>query len=193
MHPWFFSGAACLVYLLLVDPSLPRQPRRWLTPVAALILTQLVWLYLPLRDAAGAPLALGNLTTLKDLADHILARGFAGDMFAFATPEHLPDRLALLPTLLRFQFNPLLIGAALLGAILLLWRDWRRFILLAGGSVLHTFVTLTYRAPQTLEYEMPAYVTLEDDVALFAHSLHEGRPIGQVRTHSPEHRRPSGG
>ena len=155
----FFGGVA-LVYLLLVDPSLFHQPRRWFAPITALILTQLVWLYLPLRDAAGAPFAPGNLTTFDGLTQHILAKGFGGDMFAFATPEHLPDRLALLPTLLRFQFNPLLLVAALLGALLLLRRDWRCFILLVGSFTLHTFVTLTYRAPQTVEYEIPAYVSL---------------------------------
>jgi hypothetical protein len=155
-----FLGAVGWVYLLLVDPTLLRQPRRCLGPIAALALTQLVWLYLPLRDAADAPLAPGNLTTLKGLADHILARGFAGDMFAFATSEHLADRVALLPTLLRFQFMSIVLVAAVIGALLLLRRDWRRFVLLAGAFALHTFVTLTYRAPQTVEYAMPAYVAL---------------------------------
>ncbi len=155
-----FLGAIGLAYLLLIDSSLLRQPRRWLSPAVGFALTQLIWLYLPLRDAAGAPLAPGSLTTLKGLADHILARGFAGDMFAFASPEHLPDRLALLPTLLRFQFNFIVLAAAVIGAVLLLRWDWRRFMLLAGGFGLHTFITLTYRAPQTVEYEMPAYVVL---------------------------------
>jgi len=29
-----------------------------------------------------------------------------------------------------------------------------------GGFLVHTFITITYRAPQTVEYEMPAYVVL---------------------------------
>jgi hypothetical protein len=156
----FFFGIVGLTYLLLVDTSLLRQPRRWPAPIAALTLTQLVWLYLPLRDAVGAPLAPGNLSTVNGLTQHILARGFAGDLFAFAAPEYLPDRLILLPTLLRFQFSPLLLAAAAFGALSVLRRDWRRFILLVGGFALHTFVTLTYRAPQTVEYAIPAYVAL---------------------------------
>jgi hypothetical protein len=160
-HPSLaFFGLVCGVYLLRVDPSLLRQPRRWLRPALALALTQLLWLYLPLRDAAGATLAPGNLTTLRGLFRHVSAQGFSGDMFALATREHLPDRLALLPTLLRFQFNPFLLLAASLGALLLLRRDRRRFVLLVGGLALHTFVTLTYDAPQTVEYEIPAYVAL---------------------------------
>jgi hypothetical protein len=155
-----FFGGVCGVYLLLVEPSLLRQPRRWLRPALALALTQLLWLYLPLRDAAGATLAPGNLNTWRGLFNHASAKGFGGDMFAFATRQHLPDRLALLPTLLRFQFNPALLAVALLGALLLLRSDWRRFFLLVGGFFLHTFVVLTYRAPQTLEYEIPAYVAL---------------------------------
>jgi hypothetical protein len=155
-----FFGGVCGVYLLLVEPSLLRQPRRWLRPALALALTQLLWLYLPLRDAAGAALAPGNLNTLRGLFNHISAQGFGGDMFAFATRQHLPDRLALLPSLLRFQFNPALLALALLGVLLLLRSDWRRFFLLAGGFAVHTFVVLTYRAPQTLEYEIPAFVVL---------------------------------
>ncbi len=156
-----FLGAVCLVYLFLVDPALVRQPRRWLVPLAAFGLTQLIWLYLPLRNPTG------DLNTLGGFLDYALARGFQGDMFAFATPEHLPDRLALLPTILRFQFGPLLPLVGLAGGLSLLYRGfversraWKWFVLLVGGFAVHTFITLTYRAPQTLEYELPAYLLL---------------------------------
>ena len=32
--------------------------------------------------------------------------------------------------------------------------------MLVGGFLVHTFIAITYRAPQTVEYEMPAYVAL---------------------------------
>lgn len=160
-HPSIaFPGLFFLVYLVWADPRLVITPRRWGKPLLAAMPGLLVLLYLPLRAAAGAPLAPADLTTWEGFWEHILARGFRGDMFAFATPEALPARLALLPDLLRLQFNPTLLLAAGLGGLFLLWKDRRSALLLVGSFALHTFVTLTYRAPQTVEYEMPAYVIL---------------------------------
>jgi hypothetical protein len=44
--------------------------------------------------------------------------------------------------------------------VLLLWRDRQMALLLGGTFALHTFITATYRAPQTVEYMLPAYVPL---------------------------------
>jgi hypothetical protein len=121
-------------------------------------LTHLVWLYLPLRDAAGAAFAPGNLTTLDGLAAHIFARGFAGDMLAFAAPEFLSNRLALLPTLFEFQFSPPVLLAMALATLILL--AWGADVALAWlvAFALHLFITITYRAPQTVEYALPCWV-----------------------------------
>jgi len=151
-----FPASIFIIYLIIIDPALLHQPRRWLKPIGAFALGLIVLIYLPLRGAAGAPLAPPDLATLPGFLEHVLARGFRGDMFAF----NLFDRLVLLPTLLRFQFNPVLLLAALSGALLLLWRDRKLALLLIGSFLVHTAVTLTYRAPQTVEYEMPAYVSL---------------------------------
>ena len=162
-----FPASTFLIYLILVDSGFLRQPRRWLKPICAFALGLLVLVYLPLRGAASALQAPPDLATLPGFLEHVLARGFRGDMFAL----NLFDRLVLLPTLLRFQFNPALLLAALLGALLLLWRDRKLALLLAGSFLVHTAVTLTYRAPQTVEYEMPAYVSLALLVAV---------PFGQI-------------
>ncbi|HEY3342663.1 MAG TPA: DUF2723 domain-containing protein, partial [Anaerolineae bacterium] len=105
---------------ILVLSLMMRGTLGWRSVAGALgllALTQLVWLYLPIRDAAGARFAPGNLTSLNGLLFHIFARGFAGDMLAFAAPEYLFDRLSILPTLVLFEFSwPVLVGA-LLGAL----------------------------------------------------------------------------
>lgn len=126
----------------------------------AFALTQLVWLYLPLRDAAGAQFAPGNLNTLDGLLYHIFARGFAGDMFAFAAPEFLGDRLAILPALLTFQFSLPVLVLCGLGLVILLWKRTAFGLTLLPACALHLFVTLTYRAPQTVEYALPAWIML---------------------------------
>ncbi len=155
-----FLGLFFLIYLLLVDPRLSWQPRRWWRPLLLGLVALLPLLYLPLRGAASARLAPPGLDTLDGFWQHVTAQGFEGDMFAYANAQDLPQRLALLPTLFRFQFNPALLVAAALGLLLLAWRDRRLLTLLAGGLVLHTFVSITYRAPQTVEYLMPAYLPL---------------------------------
>lgn len=155
-----FAGVVFGVFALRA--GLRSRLRWWGYALAGLAfaLTQLVWLYLPLRDAAGARFAPGNLSTLNGLLDHIFARGFAGDMFAFATPEFLGDRLAILPSLLTFQFSaPVLLLCAL--ALLTLIAKRTAFgVTLLLACALHLFVTLTYRAPQTVEYALPSWVML---------------------------------
>jgi len=165
--PLAFVSLFFVIYVLLADPRLAVQPRRWWRPLlVGLISFLLPLVYLPIQGALGAPLAPEGLDTLPGFLHHFLARGFAGDMFAFATAADLPHRLALLPTLLSFQFNVVPLAAALLGLAGLLRRDWRLFVLLAGSLVLHAFVSITYRAPQTVEYLMPAYLPIALAVGL---------------------------
>jgi len=167
-HPSLaFVGVFFILYLLGQDPRLLLQPRRWWCPVLVFLAALLVPLaYLPIRGAMGAPLAPPDLDTLQGFLWHVLAKGFAGDMFAFANLQDFPHRLALLPTLLTFQFNGLLLALALLGLLTVLRRDRWLSLLLAGSFVLHTYITLTYRAPQTVEYLMPAYLPIALAVGL---------------------------
>jgi hypothetical protein len=159
-----FPGIFFIAFVLLVDPSLLRQPRRWIKPGVAFLCGFLPLLYLPFRSASGGTFANGDsaaqVAQPGGLLDYVLARGFEGDFFYFVTerPDLLDDRLALLPTLFNFQFNLGALVLGLLGAIVLAWRNGRLLLLLLGGIAVHTFVTLTYRAPQTVEYLMPAYV-----------------------------------
>jgi hypothetical protein len=126
----------------------------------ALVATQLVWLYLPLRNSAGGALDHGDLATLQGFLDHVLARGFEGDLFYFirAEPNLFWDRLALTPTLLQFQFSAPVLVLMALAAVTVLWRERALGFTLLAAFALHLFITLTYRAPQTVEYAMPCWV-----------------------------------
>jgi hypothetical protein len=160
-HPsLIFLGIFFVVYLFLIDPRILVQPQRWWRPLLLALVGLPPLIYLPLRGVADAPLAPPNLDTLDGFMHHIRAEGFAGDMFAFANAQDLPQRLILLPTLFLFQFNRALLMAAVLGLVLSAWRDRRLVMLLVGGLILHTFVSITYRAPQTIEYLMPAYLPI---------------------------------
>lgn len=166
-HPSLaFPSLFFLLYVVLTEPRLATQPRRWWRPALAGLIGLVPFAYIPVRAAMGAPLAPAGRDTLTGLLHHVLAQGFSGDMFAFANSSDLPHRLALLPTLFPFQFNGVLLTAALFGLLGLVRRDWRLFVLLAGSLVLHTFVAITYRAPQTVEYMMPAYLPVAVAVGL---------------------------
>ncbi|MCX7683502.1 MAG: DUF2723 domain-containing protein [Anaerolineae bacterium] len=165
--PLAFISLFFVCYLLLCDPHLAIQPRRWWRPFlagASAFLLPLV--YLPIRGAMNAPLAPEGLDTIPGFLHHFLARGFAGDMFAFANGVDLPQRLTLVPTLFSFQFNLPLLAIALIGLVTLLRWQWRLFVLMAGAWAVHTFVTITYRAPQTVEYLMPAYLPIAIAIGL---------------------------
>lgn len=161
-----FPGVFFVAYIFLNDRALIKQPRRWIAPLLAFALGLVVLLYFPLRGATGGTLADGEPTTYlaqpDKFLDHVLGRGFEGDFFYFVSTRSdlLADRAALLPTLFTFQFNPFVIVLVLVGALRLIRRDWKLAVMLLGGMVLHTFVALTYRAPQTVEYLLPAYVLL---------------------------------
>ena len=80
----------------------------------------MVLAYLPLRGAVDAPLNPGGLTTLRGFLNHVLARGFRGDVFYFTAPSVLLDRLAVLANILEIQFGLPLLGLACLGLLALI-------------------------------------------------------------------------
>lgn len=147
-------------YLLAVDPTLWQRWRFWARPAFAFVGSFLVLLYLPLRSLMGAPFDAQPIRSVGAFLDHVLARGFGGDMFAFIAPGVLRDRLPVLGNILVFQFGHLLLAVALLGFIALLWRECRLWLLIGGTFLVSAFVAITYRAPQTVEYLLPAYVAM---------------------------------
>jgi hypothetical protein len=161
-----FPGVFFILYIFLIDPKLIKQPHRWLKPIGFFALGLLPLLYLPLRGATGGTFANGEtaafLTQPAQFFNYISGRGFEGDFFYFINtrPDLFLDRVKLLPTLFDFQFNWLVFALFLIGAVRVIWKDWKLAVMLLGGMALHTFVTLAYRAPQTVEYLIPAYVLL---------------------------------
>ncbi|MCI0398622.1 MAG: hypothetical protein L0322_27350, partial [Chloroflexi bacterium] len=105
--------------------------------------------------ARGAP---ADLLTLPGFLNHVLALGFRGDFFHFVEPAILWERFKVMGNVLTFQFHPWLLAGMAAGLAALLWRDRKLAVLLGGSFALHTFVTATYRAPQTVEYMLPAYI-----------------------------------
>lgn len=147
-----------LIFVFVVEPRLLRSPRRWVRPIAAGALGLLPLLYLPLRAGADVRGSSPGLATWPGFLEHTLATGFRGDLFYFTAPAEFWQRLRVMGNVLSFQFSSLLLIVMLIGLLLLLKRDRPLAVLFGGSFAIFTVVAATYRAPQTVEYMIPAYV-----------------------------------
>lgn len=163
-----FLAVVGLIFVFMVEPALLRSPRRWIRPIAAGALGFLPLLYLPLRAGADVRGASPGLATWPGFLEHTLATGFRGDLFYFTAPAEFWQRLRIMGNVLSFQFNILLLVVTLMGLLLILKRDRPLAVLLGGSFAIFTVVAATYRAPQTVEYMIPAYVAA---VLLLAYGL----------------------
>ncbi len=153
-----FLGPLALAFVFLADRTLLRTPRRWVGPIVASLVGLAPLLYLPWRANSGARGADPGMATWDGFLEHILAQGFSGDFFYFTDPTSLWQRSRILVNIWENQFAPLVLLAIVAGLVAVLLRDRLAGLLLAGGVVLFSAVAATYRAPQTVEYLMPAYV-----------------------------------
>ncbi len=163
-------GLAALGRIWTGPPAPPRVNRTiWL--VLAALVPFLAWLYFPLNaKGVGAPT---NLGTLDGLIQHLTARGFGGDMLGFANARDLPERWPVLVQLIGFQWPWALVALMGLGLLVDVGGGRREeggaqqrsllplpSSLFALGALVHTFIAITYRAPQTTEYLLPSYVLM---------------------------------
>ena len=147
-------------YVLWREPALLRAPRRWAAPLAALVASLGVLLYLPVRSAMGAPFDPAPIRSVADFAEHVFALGFSGDMLYYRTLADLLARAAAWGQILRLEFGPWLLAGAVGAAALAARRDRRATLLVGGTLAVNTALAVTYRAPQTVEYLLPTYVAL---------------------------------
>ena len=165
-------------FVWVSDPKLLRRPKALLKPCLAFLCPFLVWLYLPLRSLAGTPFDPAPIRSLSGFLDHVLARGFSGDMFYFTEPTVLLARLRVVLNILMLEFGPILLSLAVLGAAHMFVRDRKHLLLCGGVFAVNGLTAATYRAPQTVEYMIPAYVALAAIWACGARSLSK-----YLRTH----------
>ncbi len=151
-----FVAAVLGLYALWLNPKDLLRAGAW--PLLLGLLPFLFWLYFPLRaDAFGAP---PRIATLDGFLEHVLARGFQGDILQITNLKQLPDRLLVLGNILTFEFTwPLLLLTAL-GAVVVLWKDRPFGFVLLLALVAHTLVSISYKSPQTVEYLLPSYLLM---------------------------------
>lgn len=160
-HPSLaFLGLPVALAVAWRRPAGLRRPRTLAAMLGAAVVALAPLAYLPLRDRAGAVLAPGNLDTLRGLAYHALALGFRGDALYFDDVATLVDRLRVLADIAVLQFGGFRLALAGLGLAALARRDGAAAVLVAGAAGIVAALAVAYRAPQTVEYLLPAYVAL---------------------------------
>ncbi|MHB1355240.1 MAG: protein O-mannosyl-transferase family [Anaerolineae bacterium] len=157
-------------YILCTSPRLLLQPRRWLPPLGTFLATFVVLLYLPLRSAMQPAFDPAPIRSWGDFWGHVLALGFRGDLFYFNTWQEITTRLDILGQILTLQFGSILPIIGGLAVIPLVRKSWRIALLLGGSLITNALAAITYRAPQTVEYLLPAYLAL---VWILAYGLGE--------------------
>ncbi len=166
----FIAAVFGLYTVWLSPPALRLAMLRRPLPLLAGLIPFAAWLYFPWR---GPAVGLPRLATLAGFLEHVLARGFSGDILFFANASALPTRLAIFANTLTFEFTGALLALMAVGALAWLGRDrWLGVMLLAAVAV-HGFVAITYRAPQTVEYLLPAWALMGVWAGLGAASLWE--------------------
>ncbi len=118
-------------------------------------------LYLPIRDASGAVLGPGDLTEGAALWRFVTGTAFRSDLLGASHAGRLLDRTRVVFDVHVLQFG--VIGLTLAG--IGLWRSFDKkrrpaAILLGGSAAVIVALAIVYRAPQTVEYLMPAYVAI---------------------------------
>jgi hypothetical protein len=126
-HPLLAFGApAYVVFVIAVRPSLLKDRRRLILVLLAVLSGFGVFLYLFLR--AGAT-PFGPSPTFDAIIGHATARGIRGNLFVFGLADQ-PTRLRVFLSLLKLQFDPLLLILGIVGLVWLAWRRLRPFALL---------------------------------------------------------------
>ena len=159
-HAWPAVLAPLLAGVVLWhEPLLFRRPRRWPRYLIAFALPFLSDLYIVARALTGAPFGTADLVDAGRVVDHLIGRGFSGDMFAYLHLDRtLWERFLVVGNILHLQFGLPLLLLAGVGAVWLVGHRPKLAVLFGGVFLVMAFIVATYRAPQSVEYLMPAYV-----------------------------------
>lgn len=158
----------CLFFVLVSHPRVLLRPWSLLAAGAGLALGAMVFLYLPLAYSAGPAFnyagqynAAGefepvNLQTLSGVIWLITGRTFAGQMFGYSLAE-LPGQFAGFGTQLLTAFAAIGIGPGIVGALVLLRRDWRTGMLLLLFFLGNLVFFVNYRVVDKNTMFLPTY------------------------------------
>jgi hypothetical protein len=146
------------------------EPRGWLWAAGGLLLGLSVYLYLPLRAAAGPAVNWGDASTAGGF--YWMLSGQAYQDYVFGVPiESLWDKLVTWVELVFTQLNPLGIFLALIG-MLALWRAQRWVLFSTGTSAIGLMAySLLYNTFDSQVLTIPAFFVMSTYVGVGAYQV----------------------
>jgi hypothetical protein len=147
---------AALVFIFWADPSLLRQPRRWLAPIALGLAPLLLYLYLPIRGQAVTSLDGAYRPTLGGTVDWILARGYS--IFLTANPFNVDRQWNDYLALLLGELGALTLLAALLGLGSAFRFSPRRATFLLLATLSQVAFAAAYKVQDVAVFFIPAFM-----------------------------------
>jgi hypothetical protein len=155
---------AALVFILLTDSGLWRQPRRWVWPAILVLLPLPLYLYLPLRGQVLTSLDGTYRPTLSGTLDWIMARSY--NVFLTGNPFGYHRDAAFFAA----QFRDQLGIAALLAAVVGIVTAWRtptpgrwgigpaRYLLLMLATLTQVAFGVAYKVEDISSFLIPAFL-----------------------------------
>jgi hypothetical protein len=147
---------AALVFVFWTDPTLLRQPRRWISPLCLLVAPLLLYLYLPLRGQSVTSLDGSYQPTFQGTLDWILARGYR--VFLTGNPFNVKRSTGDFVGLFLDQYGALFLLSTVVG----LATGWRwspcRYVFLLLATVATVAFGVTYKVQDIAVFFIPAFI-----------------------------------
>jgi len=146
---------ALAVFVLWTEPSLLRQPRRWVSLLAALLVPLLLYAYIPLRGLVTTSLDARYENTWQGFWGWVMASQYGA--FLSGNPFGLQRDAGFYAGLFRSQFGWVGLVLGVLGFAALLRRR-RHWTLLTLAFVANLAFALAYRAADVEVFFIPAFL-----------------------------------
>ncbi|HEX9117663.1 MAG TPA: DUF2723 domain-containing protein [Anaerolineae bacterium] len=145
---------AALVLIVWTDPSLLRQPRRWVRPLLCGLAPLLLYLYLPIRGRAVSSLDGTFVPTIAGSVSWMMARPYY--VFLTGNPFNVHRGVAFFLGVFEEQFGIVVFGVAILG-LLTAWRlSMRRFVFLLLATAAAVAFGAAYKVQDIEVFLLPA-------------------------------------
>ncbi len=147
-----FFAIVMVGVVLWTDWSILRRPKLVGRLALATAAGLLPWLLLPILES-----------TLRDpqaFFIYVTGLGFGNDFFFVESWSDLLIRMRVMWNVLTFQFDWILLLLTFICLASLVFYHKSAGVLLIGCFLILTLIAATYRAPQTVEYMLPAYLSL---------------------------------
>jgi hypothetical protein len=124
-----FAFPAYAIFIVLVKPRLFLQPKKILALIGCFALGLSVFLYYPLHSPS-APFGATDITSLSTFIHFVSAEGLRVNLFYYGLSDQ-PTRFGVFFELLKLQYSIVGILLTIPGAIWLVRKAWKPFVLCA--------------------------------------------------------------